>query len=462
MEATSRNSSCSPTCKHCTCYYYIADHCLNDPENDEWGGEYGVTWFDPDTGYPPVPGGGGTYEGTNNPNWWILNPPTTHPPKPEKTIQDFTEDFEDLTGLSLTKKDKLNISISLDGECSSAEQYEEHAFNFLAEKYSDEIDEDTYNADNSGFFDSTLECESYNFTPQTVGDRQIACVDNLYLSKKFGEGIYSQTDFFCGHFTLPNITHDGIVISPGKAADCAAYASNSAAAVVGFAFIGSDYQMSDFARFSVVKYSSHNEVENVSLELLDDGFGNHPGNGGAFIEFNELNYTTNPNEYIVPKFIAQAIDNNLSERELLANLGKAWANHSYLSDNIIHLISALRSAHEGESGPLGYTSLADETLPDNLQTKSSFVFVRQPKLNAELKSRETLVHEFGHCFQLSKYTDHVHSQDNVNPIWDHTGLDHCVMTYTRDRDDNRAEFDYGESNSCINILRTIFKDKNGL
>ncbi len=85
----------------------------------------------------------------------------------------------------------------------------------------------------SGFTDRTLSCESFWFYPQQNGAGQIACVDNLYLSKSLLPGIQANTDPFCISFTLPAIRYTGEVISKGKASDCAAWSANAAATVCG-------------------------------------------------------------------------------------------------------------------------------------------------------------------------------------------------------------------------------------
>lgn len=113
-------------------------------------------------------------------------------------------------------------------------EFTDKVFEKLGEYYSELATENTEEED-AGFFDRTLECWSFNFTPQSSGDGQIACVSNLYLSKNYGPA-HANTAFFCGHFTLPATRYTGQVIPPGQAADCAAWAANAAAVAAGYAF----------------------------------------------------------------------------------------------------------------------------------------------------------------------------------------------------------------------------------
>ncbi len=140
----------------------------------------------------------------------------------------------------------------------------ECAIEKMAYFYSDTEDVE---ASESGFFDRTLNCESFNFVAQSSAAGQIACVDGLYLSKNFG-GLFSVTESFCGHITVPRVRFDGQVISSGKAADCAAWASNAAAAVVGLAFIESDYQMADEAMIRLFRVTF-----GIKMSLSGCGYG---------------------------------------------------------------------------------------------------------------------------------------------------------------------------------------------
>ena len=128
--------------------------------------------------------------------------------------------------------------------CANQEALDEEALEALAESYVVQYNENNTSDENSGFHSHTLSCSSFNFISQSVGSGQIACVSGLYLSKNFG-GVYSYTPNFCLHFTLPKVRFNGDIISSGQAADCAAWAANAAAAIVGMAFQDSDYQMSD-------------------------------------------------------------------------------------------------------------------------------------------------------------------------------------------------------------------------
>lgn len=127
---------------------------------------------------------------------------------------------------------------------------------------------ETLPSNSSGFFDCTLACNSFEFVAQQSGDGQIACVNNLYLSKNFGGGMYSQTSSFCGHFTVPKIRYNGQVISAGQAADCSAWASNAAATIVGFLFAKSNYQMSDYAIINAFKVAFKSK-----MALTNCGYG---------------------------------------------------------------------------------------------------------------------------------------------------------------------------------------------
>lgn len=128
----------------------------------------------------------------------------------------------------------------------SDEEFEEFVFNRLAEYYISITPNGSVAAPDAGFHDRTLSCESFVFIPQSSGDGQIACVSQLYLSKNL-YGLYSYTSEFCLHVTVPKVRYTGQVISPGKAADCAAWAANAAATIVGLRFVQSDYGLSDEA-----------------------------------------------------------------------------------------------------------------------------------------------------------------------------------------------------------------------
>lgn len=123
----------------------------------------------------------------------------------------------------------------------------------------------------SGFIDRTLSCESYWFYPQSAGSGQIACVDKLYLSKQYLNGIYANTDEFCVSFTVPRTIYNGQTISAGKASDCAAWASNASAAVCGFVFAQSfadNNPMEDLALKQLFKLTF-----NIKMKLTDCGYG---------------------------------------------------------------------------------------------------------------------------------------------------------------------------------------------
>ncbi|WP_020536494.1 hypothetical protein [Lewinella cohaerens] len=178
-------------------------------------------------------------------------------------------DFLATYGITLTKEERLAILTSGGNpECTDQEAFEEWVITKTAELFSSRYDHENPPSETAVFFDRTLECFSFNFIPQTSGAGQIACLDNLYLSKNFG-GLHSNTDFFCGHFTLPRVRYSGEVISAGKAADCAAWAANAAATIVGFAFAESpDYSMTDEAMIRLFK-----ETFRIKMALTDCGYG---------------------------------------------------------------------------------------------------------------------------------------------------------------------------------------------
>ncbi len=126
----------------------------------------------------------------------------------------------------------------------SEAEFEEFVFTKLAEHYISITPDGSVAASDAGFHDRTLSCESFIFIPQSSGDGQIACVSELYLSKNL-YGLYSYTPEFCLHITVPKVRYTGQVISGGKAADCAAWASNAAATITGMAYAESNYQMID-------------------------------------------------------------------------------------------------------------------------------------------------------------------------------------------------------------------------
>lgn len=163
-------------------------------------------------------GGSGTGGGPggNNVNGFIAN------------VNNFKNDY----GIDLLDEKFENLTL----ECKSeGGDFESCCFGKIAAYYDNNLDESNFNSDLSGFFDRTLACNSFNFT--TVGACQIACVSGLYLSKYYVvPGIYANTSPFCISFTVPKTKFNGQNISSGKAADCAAWSSNAAAAICGFAF----------------------------------------------------------------------------------------------------------------------------------------------------------------------------------------------------------------------------------
>ena len=155
------------------------------------------------------------------------------------------------------------------GSCFSQESYDEYAFEQLAEYYSSLIDKENFDAENSAFEYKTLSCESFIFTDQLDGSGQIACVDELFLTKVFAHtGAFSYTSQFCVHVTMPKVRHDGIVVPYGRAQDCAAWAANEAAALVGFAFARSNYQMFDDVMIALFRTTF-----NVQIKKSSCGYG---------------------------------------------------------------------------------------------------------------------------------------------------------------------------------------------
>ncbi len=179
------------------------------------------------------------------------------------------EDFQTQYGVSITLSVIENIIFNNTEDVCSADDtdFDNQVFKELADYYATITPEDSSVEEDAGFFDRTLECWSFNFISQSSGSGQIACVDQLYLSKNFG-GVHSNTPFFCGHFTVPKVRYNGDIISAGKAADCSAWAANAAAAVVGFAFARENYQMTDEAMKLLFKTTF-----GVKMALTDCGYG---------------------------------------------------------------------------------------------------------------------------------------------------------------------------------------------